>query len=249
MKDTCHLYSDLAWLWPMWGDAMDEYAHYCRYVALLIRQEACRSVSTLLDLGCGGGKNVLHLKSEFEVTGLDLSPNMLAQAKALNPECEFIEGDMRHCRINRTFDAVLMDDAVSHMNCMGDFSAAFQTAFFHLKPGGVLVTTPDVTTETFRQNQTVVSHAAARTKPDGFDAVFIENSYDPNPSDEQYDATIIYLIRERGILRVETDHWTLGLFPLNRWRSVLRETGFVTHEEKYSDGMNEFIVFVCTKPN
>ena len=22
MKDTCHLYTDLAWLWPMWDDAI-----------------------------------------------------------------------------------------------------------------------------------------------------------------------------------------------------------------------------------
>ncbi len=247
MKETRHLYSDLAWLWPMWGDATGEYADYCRYVAALIRQYAQRPVGTLLDVGCGGGKNVLNLKGQFRVTGLDLSPAMLAQAKSLNPECEFIQGDMRHFRIDRTFDAVLLDDALSHMNSRADFSSALQTASVHLNPGGVLIATPDATSETFLQNQTVVTHAAGRTKPDGIDVVFIENSYDPVPSDDQYDATVVYLIRERGILRVETDHWTLGLFSLDTWRGVLREIGFVTHEGKYSDDLNEFTVFACTK--
>jgi cyclopropane fatty-acyl-phospholipid synthase-like methyltransferase len=39
----------------------------------------------LLDIGCGGGKNVLNLNQDFDVTGLDLSPVMLAQSKELNP--------------------------------------------------------------------------------------------------------------------------------------------------------------------
>jgi hypothetical protein len=84
---TCHLYTDLAWLWPMWGDAGTEYAHYCQHVTGLIRQYAARPVATLLDIGCAGGKNVLNLSREFNVTGLDLSPAMLAQAKELNPAC------------------------------------------------------------------------------------------------------------------------------------------------------------------
>ncbi len=70
-KDTSHLYTDLAWLGPMWGDPATEYAHYCQHVTELIRQYAKRPVATLLDIG--GGKNVLNLKREFNVTGLDLS--------------------------------------------------------------------------------------------------------------------------------------------------------------------------------
>lgn len=44
MKDTCHLYTDLAWLWPMWGDSATEYAHYCQHVSGLIRKHAQRPV-------------------------------------------------------------------------------------------------------------------------------------------------------------------------------------------------------------
>ena len=103
MNDTCHLYTDLAWLWPLWGDA-DEYAHYCRHVASLIEQHAERPAGTLLDIGCGGGRNVLNLKGTFRVTGVDLSPTMLAQARNLNPESTFVHGDMRTFRLGRTFD-------------------------------------------------------------------------------------------------------------------------------------------------
>ncbi|MEW5981948.1 MAG: class I SAM-dependent methyltransferase [Acidobacteriota bacterium] len=243
MKDTCRLYSDLAWLWPLWGDAATEYAHYCQHVTALIRQYARRPAATLLDIGCGGGKNVLNLKRDFRVTGLDLSPAMLTQAKELNPDCTFVQGDMRTCRLGRAFDAVLMDDAISHMNCRTDFVAAFRTAYAHLNPGGVLIATPDVTTETFHQNRTTATPATR----DGLAVVFVENVYDPDPADDQYETTILYLMRDHGRLRIDTEHWTMGIFSLNTWRQVLSETDVEVHEGRYSAGGDEYTVFACVK--
>jgi SAM-dependent methyltransferase len=242
-KDTCRLYTDLAWLWPLWGDAAAEYADYCRRVAGLMRRYAGRPLVTLLDIGCGGGKNVLNLKREFQVTGVDISPTMLAQARALNPECRFVQGDMRRFELGEAFDAVLMDDAISYMNCLTDFESAFRAAAAHLRPGGVLVATPDVTTENFQQNRTSVTSATR----DGLDVVFVENQYDPDPRDEQYETTILYLIRDQGRQRIETDHWTLGLFPLATWRRVLGECGLEVHEEGYELAGDEYRVFVCVK--
>lgn len=243
MEDTRHLYTDLAWLWPMWGDAATEYADYCQYVTGRVRQCATSGATTLLDIGCGGGKNVLNLKREFHVTGLDLSPAMLVQAKELNPDCAFVEGDMRDFRLGQTFDAILMDDAISYMNCRADFEAAFRTAYVHLNAGGVLVATADVTTETFQQNKTTTTSATR----DGLDVVFVENVYDPDPTDEQYETTILYLIREQGRLRIETDHWTLGIFALDTWREVLREVGFEVYEGRYHLGEEGYTVFTCVK--
>ena len=240
MSDTYRLYTDLAWLWPMWGDASQEYAHYCEHVAAWIRRYAKRPVGTLLDMGCGGGKNALNLKRDFDVTGVDLSPAMLEQARNLNPECAFVEGDMRSCRLGRTFDAVLMDDAISHMNSLTE---AFRTAHAHLKPGGVLIATPDVTTETFVQNRTTTTPATG----DGVEVVFVENVYDPDPTDERYETTIIYLIRQDGQLRIETDRWTMGIFSLETWRRTLRETGFALHEERYGLRDDEYTVFACVR--
>ncbi|MDD5556290.1 MAG: class I SAM-dependent methyltransferase [bacterium] len=247
MKDTRRLYTDLAWVWPMWGDAAVEYARYCRHVTGLIRRHAKRPVRTLLDIGCGGGKNVLNLKREFNVTGVDLSSAMLAQAKALNPECAFIRGDMRTFKLGSAFDAVLMDDAISHMSCLADFAAAFRTAHAHLHRGGVLVATPDVTTETFRQNRTTVTPAAPGSAPAGVEVVFIENTYDPDPADEQYETTVVYLIRDGGRLRIETDRWTMGIFSPDTWRRVLREAGFEVHEGRYVAGGDAYTVFTCVR--
>ncbi len=244
---TCRLYTELAWLWPLWGDAHKEYASYCRHVVSLIRRYAERPIRTLLDVGCGGGKNVLNLKKSFHVMGLDLSPTMIAQAKELNPECEFIQGDMRAFQLDRTFDAILMDDAISHMSCLGDFEAAFRTAFRHLNTGGILIATPDVTRETFQQNKTIASPAIRSAAPNNVDVVFVENTYDPDPADDHYETTIVYLIREHGCLRIETDHWRMGLFSLDLWRSVLHDVGFVVHQSQYTEGEDHYTMFACMK--
>jgi len=243
MPDTDRLYTDLAWLWPLWGDATTEYAPYGRHVIESIRRHAGRPASTLLVIGCGGGKNVLNLKATFEVTGVDRSPAMLAQASALNPDCRFVRGDMRDFRLGRTFDAVLMDDAISYMTSRRDLEAALRTAHAHLEPGGVLVVTPDVTLETFQQNRTTTTRSCRGE----LDLVFIENVYDPDPADEHYQATIVYLIRDRGRLRIETDYWTLGIFDLDTWREVLEGTGFRIHEGRSVDGGDAYPVFTCVR--
>jgi hypothetical protein len=79
------------------------------------------------------------------------------------------------------------------------------------------------------------------------EVVFVENVYDPDPADEQYETTILYLIREHGRLRTETEHWTMGIFSLDTWRHVLRETGFEVHEGRYEAGETEYTAFACVK--
>lgn len=250
MKDTVstfRLYGDLAWLWPLWGD-QEEYADYCSHVARLIREHAQIPVRSLLNIGCGSGKNVFNLKQRYDVTGLDLSPDMLALARELNPECEFLQGDMRSFVLDRSFDAVLIDDAISYMATRPDLRSAFMAAWKHLTPGGVMVVTPDGTKETFVQNHTVTTPGIGKKNPTNLEVVFVENDYDPDPTDDNYEGTMIYLIREDGRLRVETDRHILGLFALDVWREALTGVGFSIHQEKYVEQRRELVTFACVKP-
>jgi SAM-dependent methyltransferase len=51
---------------------------------------------TLIDLGCGPGQTTRFLKDagQTEITGLDLSPEMISQAKKLHPDIDFQTGDL-----------------------------------------------------------------------------------------------------------------------------------------------------------
>jgi len=241
-----HLYNDLAWLWPLWGDPTTTYADWCKRIMQIIQQFSRRGAHTLLNMGCGGGKNIFTLKQKFEVTGVDISPAMIDLAKQLNPECKFILGDMRTCSLGSDFDVVLVDDAISYMKSKTDLVAVFQNAYRHLLVGGLMIVEPDYTKETFEQNLTRVSYANAKCKPANVDVTFIENNYDPDPGDNTFEDTIIYLIREKGMLRIEKDISEFGLYTQNEWRAALREVGYEVYEEA-STGEQNSMIFVCEK--
>ena len=246
MESQNRLYNDLSWLWPLWGTVQD-YRPYSDQIIRHIKQYAGRPLKTLLDVGCGGGKNVYNFKREFTVTGLDISPIMLEQAQSLNPDCEFIQADMRTYTLDRAFDVVLVDDAVSYMTTEADLAAVFECAFKHLATGGIMVVGPDETRESFRQNATSFTQSKPVQDDGGPDVVFIENNYDPDPSDTVYDALMMYLIRENGKLRIETDLHILGLFSIDTWRRFLQNTGFQIHEEAYIEDQKTYTEFICRK--
>lgn len=246
-KEKHRLYSDLAWLWPLWGGP-GEYAAYCDNAIRLIEAHARRPVRTLLNLGCGGGKNAFNLKGRYAVTGLDLSPAMLDNARRLNPDCSFVRGDMRSFRLPMRFDAVLVEDAICYMTSEADLGSVFQCAYDALEPGGVMLVGPDDTTETFVQNESAVTPAATADKPADLDVVFVENDYDPDPTDSVYDALMIYIIRQNGKLRIEEDLHHLGLFPMETWRRLVREPGFEVREAVYTEEAKEYTEFICIKP-
>ncbi len=240
------LYNDLSWLWPMW-DTPSEYQQYCKTVTLLIDKYSDRELKTLLNVGCGGGKNAFNLKERFKVTGLDISRPMLNLASELNPECEFILEDMRDYDLDRKFDVVLIDDAVSYMTSEEDLFAVFERAHEHLTPDGIMLAGPDFTKESFVQNLTQTTHSVSPRGASDIDVIFVENNYDPVSSDTTYEALIIYIIRENGKLRIEKDMHILGLFSINTWRRLLMRVGFHFHEEIYYENGNEYTEFVCLK--
>jgi cellulose biosynthesis protein BcsQ len=170
---------------------MAEYACDCKNLTNLFRKHTRCEVRTLLNLGYDGEKNVFNLKKEFTVTGLDLSPAMLDNARVLNPESRFIEADMRNFFLLEKYDAVLVDDGIAYMATEIDLLAVFKYAYAHLHPGGVMFVGPDYTTETIIQNKSSVTLANPDAKPANIDVVFVENNYDPDPDDIVFDALML----------------------------------------------------------
>ena len=89
-------YRDLASWWPLISPP-EEYAEEAAFAASLLRT-AKPPARTVLELGSGGGNNAFHLKNEFEMTLVDLSEEMLAVSRQLNPDCDHLRGDMRTLR-------------------------------------------------------------------------------------------------------------------------------------------------------
>lgn len=239
------LYQDLAWLFPIVSspeDYVGEVAEFTR----AIRQHARIPVRSLLDLGCGAGHNDHYLQKDFEVTGVDLSKTMLDLASRLNPQVEYLTGDMRSLRLGRTFDAVIIADSITYMLTEADLLAAIRTAYEHLNPGGVFCTYAEETPENFVQNGTYTStHRGQDQNGHDVEVALVENYYDPDPQDTTFETTFIYLIRQDGALRIETDSHQLGIFPRVTWERLLRQAGFEVHQTWFDEA--DAPLFVCVK--
>jgi SAM-dependent methyltransferase len=152
------------------------------------------------------------MKAHFTMTLTDLSEDMLATSRELNPECEHILGDMRTLRLDRDFDAVFAHDAVSYLTTREDVRATVKTAAVHLRPGGVALFVPDHVRETFRPS---TDHGGTDSQDRAFR--YLEWTWDPEPDDDTYVAEYAFLIREGDEVRVEHDRHVCGAFPRNVW--------------------------------
>jgi SAM-dependent methyltransferase len=227
-QNRLRLYKDLCWTWPIISPPGD-YIEEAEFFADKIKKYAKIETKSILDLGCGGGHMDWTLKKHFDITSIDISPDMLALARKLNPEVEYIEGDMRSVRLDRQFDAVVIHDSILYMQTLDELKAAFETAYEHLKKDGLMITYCEEWPEHFIQNKV----RSQRNTKDKIDLIFIENYYDPEPDDTTYEGTFIYLIRRDGKLEINHDFHTMGIFPLDDWRRTICDVGFTLHETKF----------------
>jgi SAM-dependent methyltransferase len=217
-----HMYSDLApWFHLLTHPA--DYAEEAAFTIAVVEGTVEGEARTLLELGSGGGNNASHLKARFACTLTDISPEMLATSQGLNPECEHIVGDMRALRLERTFDVVFAHDALSYLTTEEDLRAALGTAAAHVRAGGVVVLTPDATSEIFRPGTDTGGHDGE----DGRSLRFLEWTHAPElPGAASYAVDYAIVVREAdGSTRVVHDRHLLGLFPEATWLRLLREVG------------------------
>ena len=216
------LYNELAKWWPLLS-AYEDYADEAAFFGQVLSQAGLPSSPSLLELGSGGGSNAFHLKRTFtQVTLTDLSPQMLAVSRLLNPDCEHLEGDMRTLRLGRVFDVVFIHDAIDYMTTSQDLQHAMEIAYVHCRSGGIALFVPDYVREIFQPSTEHGGHDG-----DGRALRYLEWTYDPDENDHTYVTDYAYLLRQDGHpTQVEHDQHLCGLFSRDEWLSLLRQVGF-----------------------
>jgi SAM-dependent methyltransferase len=117
---------------PVQGDRSDAAAY--------ARAQLPESVETVLELACGTGSILAHLQADYDVVGVDLSPQMLEIAAEKLPGVRLVQGDMTEIRLGGRFDAVLcLYDSINHLLQFEQWERLFETAVAHLSAGGVFV--------------------------------------------------------------------------------------------------------------
>jgi SAM-dependent methyltransferase len=216
------MYSDLAVWWPLLSPP-SEYLEEAADLLPSILTAPDAPPATLLELGSGGGSLAFHLKAHLCVTLSDRAPEMLAVSRALNPECEHVEGDMRTLALARTFDVVLVHDAIMYAATPDDARAVLATAARHCRPRGAIVLVPDFVAETFEPDE----NTGGCNAPDGGGLRYVERKRDPDPSDHTYETAYDFVLTQPDgtVVTVHEVHQN-GLFARAQWQAWLDDVGF-----------------------
>ncbi|NOJ93422.1 methyltransferase domain-containing protein [Corallococcus coralloides] len=214
------LYTDLAGWWQLFSPP-EEYGEEAEDLLPMLHPEE-GPARTMLELGSGGGSLAFHLKKHFTLTLTDRSAEMVAVSRKVNPECEHRVGDMRSLRLGRTFDRVMVHDAIMYAVEREDARATVHTAAAHCRPGGRVVLLPDCVRETFEP----LTESGGHDGPDGRGMRYLMWTWDPDPDDETFETAFAYLLREAdGTVSMSQERHRFGLFRRDDWLEWMQEAG------------------------
>ncbi|HNS50211.1 MAG TPA: class I SAM-dependent methyltransferase [Anaerolineae bacterium] len=127
-----------------------DYPVEARALTAFVRQELRSGGNRLLDVACGTGRHIEHLKREWRVEGVDLDQELLSIARQRNPDVLLHQADMADFELGRRFDAVTcLFSSIGYVRTLEKLGQAIGCMARHLVPGGVLAVEPWFTPSTW----------------------------------------------------------------------------------------------------
>jgi len=207
----------------------------------IIRQNKKSSGSTLLDVSCGTGNHVAHLKKHYAVEGLDLSRELLKKAKAKNPDIIFHKADMCTFKLANRFDIITcLFSAIGHVKTRTRMRMAVANMAAHLKEGGVLIIEP-----WFSPDQWNVGHLHANfvDQPDLKLARISTSEKRKNFSVNK----MHYLVASKAGIQYFVERLEMRLFAPQEYLGAYQKAGLVTSFDP--DGLIGRGLYIGVKPS
>ena len=141
--------------------AHKDYAAESAWVADAVRRRNPEA-RTLLDVACGTGQHLEHLRREFECQGTDLLPGFVDLASS-RTGVPIHRADMDDFDLETRFDAVVC--LFSAIGYSLDLDSAIASMARHLEPAGVLIVEPWFTPDEWQPGRVqVLDHEADRVR-------------------------------------------------------------------------------------
>ena len=204
--------------------------------------------ATLLDLACGTGGITALLAGAYQVSGLDISPGMLALAREKLPRgTQLYLADMTGFRLDARFDVIVCAyQGLNHLLSLAAWQSSFDCACDHLNDGGLFVF--DIATVSHLDQMASVPQIVQEFA--GHYLLIRVRTADGMIFDWHIE---VYELQPDGRYRLLTQTVALRSFPLADIREALRARFTSVEIISVGDSADEQnadrIWFACTKPS
>jgi SAM-dependent methyltransferase len=224
------------------GDGAAEAA----FIHDLVERRHARA-ATLLDLGCGTSGITALLAGAYRVSGLDISPGMLAVAREKLPgRTRLYLADMTNFRLDARFDVILCAyQGINHLLSLAAWQNSFDRVREHLSRDGLFVF--DIATLSHLERMASVPRIVQQF---GGNYLLIRvRTADGMVFDWDIE---VYELQPDGRYRLLTQTVTLRSFPLADIRKALRarftDVEIIGDGDSADPGRGDRIWFACRKP-
>ena len=195
------------------------YLQWEAYLLQLLYSSGVKPDASIAELGCGTGTMTELLSDDgFDITGIDLSEDMLSLAREKVPGVDFLRMDMREFTLDKKQDAIIsVADSVNYLESVDDLAKTLKCVRDALKPGGVFIF--DLKTEFFYKY--IVRNRTFRGREKGFSYVW-KNYYDEAGRIHIYDV----LIKHKKKRTVENEIHKQHVFSAAEIKAAALGTGF-----------------------
>jgi SAM-dependent methyltransferase len=153
-----------------WGWSLN----YVTALRLVGAQVAALAPASLIDIGCGDGALVHHIRKiapEMRLAGIDYDERPIAFARAFTPGVEFVSGDIGAANWPEPFDTATLVEVIEHIP-----PAELPGFMAHVRrvmspTGWLIVTVPHVNKPVEAKHYRHFSFASLTETLDGFDIV------------------------------------------------------------------------------
>ena len=204
-----------------------EYASEAAKVKELLTGHGVAPQADLLVLACGTGGHIPYFKDDYNVSGLDLSEDMLALAREKFPSIRFHLGNLIDFKLETDYDAMIcLYGSIGFVKTMDNLRASMKRIAAHLRLNGLALITPWSTSEDF-QDLIVVD---AADQPD-LKVARMEQVRLKEP--KIVEVTFHHLLGKNNDVTYHKQSMEIGLFSREEYLSAMTDAGLKV-VEKYT---------------
>ena len=202
----------------------------------LIKKYKPNDGNKLLDIGCGTGNHISHLKEHYHCKGVDISENIINVAREKNDDIEFFIDDMTTFHFDHNFDIIIsMFGTLGYCKSLKNLLITLNNLYNHLETGGLLIFEPWFSKSNFIDGMIFL------TTYDGDEIKIARVSTSKKVKDISR-IQMEYLIAKKGYAVVHySDIHELGLFEKDDTLNIMKEIGFKAQYLDNLEGFNQGI--------